>query len=36
MLFSNITAKPLREIADAAARIGVGERGVRIPTGKGD
>lgn len=36
MLLSKITAKPLREIADAAARIGVGERGVRIPTGKGE
>jgi two-component system, OmpR family, phosphate regulon sensor histidine kinase PhoR len=35
-LFSNITSKPLREIADAAARIGVGERGVRVPTGKGE
>lgn len=35
IVFSNITARPLREIADAAARIGVGERGVRIPTGKG-
>ncbi len=32
---SNITSKPLREIADAAARIGIGERGVRIPMGKG-
>jgi two-component system phosphate regulon sensor histidine kinase PhoR len=35
-LFSNITSKPLREIADAAARIGVGEHGVRVPTGKGE
>ena len=35
IIFSNITARPLREIADAAARIGVGERGVRIPSGKG-
>lgn len=32
---ANITSKPLREIADAAARIGIGERGVRIPMGKG-
>lgn len=29
-VFSNITSRPLREIADAAARIGVGEKGVRI------
>lgn len=36
MVLSKITAKPLREIADAAARIGIGERGVRIPTGKGE
>jgi two-component system, OmpR family, phosphate regulon sensor histidine kinase PhoR len=36
MVLSNITAKPLRDIADAAARIGVGERGVRIPLGKGE
>ena len=36
MLFSNITSRPLREIADAAARIGIGERGVRVPTGKGE
>lgn len=36
IVLSKITAKPLREIADAAARIGVGERGVRIPTGKGE
>ena len=35
IVLSKITAKPLREIADAAARIGVGERGVRIPTGNG-
>ena len=35
-IFSNITSKPLREIADAAARIGIGERGVRVPTGKGE
>lgn len=33
---SNVTSKPLREIADAAARIGIGERGVRIPTGRGE
>ncbi len=33
---SKITARPLREIADAAARIGVGERGVRVPMGKGE
>jgi len=30
MIFSNVTSRPLREIADAAARIGVGEKGVRI------
>ncbi|MCE1225336.1 MAG: phosphate regulon sensor histidine kinase PhoR [Geobacteraceae bacterium] len=36
VIFSNITSKPLREIADAAARIGIGERGVRVPTGKGE
>jgi two-component system phosphate regulon sensor histidine kinase PhoR len=36
IILSNITSKPLREIADAAARIGVGERGVRIPMGKGE
>ena len=36
IVLSRITAKPLREIADAAARIGIGERGVRVPTGKGE
>ncbi|SJZ65579.1 PAS/PAC sensor signal transduction histidine kinase [Trichlorobacter thiogenes] len=36
VIFSKITARPLREIADAAARIGIGERGVRVPTGKGE
>ncbi len=36
IFLSRITAKPLREIADAAARIGVGERGVRIAMGKGE
>jgi len=36
IILAKVTAKPLREIADAAARIGVGERGVRIPTGKGE
>lgn len=30
VVFSNITSRPLREIADAAARIGIGEKGVRI------
>ncbi|CAH2032383.1 ATP-binding protein [Trichlorobacter ammonificans] len=30
VVFSNVTSRPLREIADAAARIGVGEKGVRI------
>lgn len=29
LVFSNITSRPLREIADAAARIGIGEKGVR-------
>lgn len=36
IFLSKITSRPLREIADAAARIGVGERGVRIPMGKGE
>jgi len=36
IFLSNITAKPLRDIADAAARIGIGERGVRIPIGNGE
>lgn len=36
LFLSRITSKPLREIADAAARIGTGERGVRIPTGQGE
>lgn len=35
LFLSKITSKPLQEIADAAARIGTGERGVRIPTGRG-
>jgi len=34
MIFSNVTSRPLREIADAAARIGVGEKGVRISLSK--
>ncbi len=33
---SKVTSRPLRDIADVAARIGVGERGVRIPMGKGE
>lgn len=31
MLLSRVTATPLRLMAEAAARIGIGERGVRVP-----
>lgn len=31
VLLSRVTATPLRLMADAAARIGIGERGVRVP-----
>lgn len=30
-LFSNLTSRPLRAMAEAAARFGAGERGVRMP-----